>query len=59
MFSGSYLLLDLGAYNYSFSRDAGAIDEEVIKSTLNNDTLDRIRNKLDGRTGDTDSEAEE
>ncbi|PPQ66679.1 hypothetical protein CVT24_008832 [Panaeolus cyanescens] len=40
-------------------RDAGVNVETTVQPTLVGDSLDRVRNELAGRTGETDSEAEE
>ncbi|PPQ76235.1 hypothetical protein CVT24_009446 [Panaeolus cyanescens] len=40
-------------------RDAGISIEPTIKPTLTGDSLVQVRNELAGRTGETDSEAEE
>ena len=38
------------------SRDAGATEESSTKSTPDNDELARMREELEGRTGETESE---
>ncbi|KAF8951859.1 hypothetical protein BDZ97DRAFT_1931639 [Flammula alnicola] len=40
-------------------RDAGAAELSTVKSSLTADALDRVRAELEGRTGETDSEAEQ
>ncbi|PPR06351.1 hypothetical protein CVT26_004625 [Gymnopilus dilepis] len=40
-------------------RDAGAVDDAVVVSTLDKDMLEQMKDELEGRTGETDSEAEE
>ena len=43
----------------AFRRDAGAVDDAVVVSTLDKDMLEQMKDELEGRTGETDSEAEE
>lgn len=44
---------------YYYSRNAGVLETFTVKQTLIGEMKDRARNELEGRTGETDSEAGE
>lgn len=46
---------DINLYAW-LSRDAGISDDDKPKPSLNTEDLERVRNELEGHTGETDSE---
>lgn len=54
-----FLLLEIFLNYIYYSRNAGVLEAVAVKQTLMGEMKDRARNELEGRTGETDSEAEE